>query len=259
MSQLLHWEPRALILSVVAAICVSGCASSSTSNTARTSVEQLLIANAIDQSLDKCNFSSFNGQRVFLQEKYVDCVDKNYVIASTRHRLFKAGAQLVDAPDKADVVVEMRAGAIGTTSANSFIGTPQLTLPGMLSIPEIKIAERRKQQGVAKLGMVAYDPRSNEALGLGGTSLASANDNNWFLMGVGPYQNGSVRKEVQRSTTGAAARSQGQVPVVVAFNAPQSHVPPAVPPAQMADESAAGTAVAPASHAVEPEKPDWAK
>lgn len=247
-----------LALLTLTASGVLGCASASTSNTARTSVEQLLLANAVDQSLDKCNFTSFNGQHVFLQDKYVDCVDKNYVVASTRHRLFRAGAMLVDAPDKADVVVELRAGAVGTSSANSFIGTPQLTLPGMLSIPEVKVAERRKQQAVAKIGLVAYDPKTNEILGSGGTSLASANDNNWFLLGVGPYQNGSVRSEVRRSTTGSAGKVQNQVPVTVAFSAP--HKPNAMPDGtQLASEPPADQGVSPASHAEIPDKPEWAR
>jgi len=187
----------------------------------------------------------------------VDCVDKNYVIASTRHRLFRAGAKLVDAPDKADVVVELRTGAVGTTSANSFIGSPQLTLPGMVSIPEIKIAERRKQQAVAKLGLVAYDPKTNEALGMGGTSLASANDNNWFMLGVGPYQNGAVKSEVARSTTGAAAKSQGPLPVTVAFSAPHEAIPDGTQMAAEPRQNESG--VSPASHAEPPAKPDWAK
>ncbi|WP_437228673.1 DUF6655 family protein [Planctomicrobium sp. SH661] len=234
-----------------------GCASSSTSNTARTSVEQLLVANAVDQSLDKCNFASFQGQNVYLQDKYVECVDKNYVIASTRHRLFRAGAKLVDSPDKADVVVELRAGAVGTTSATSFVGTPQLSLPGMLTIPEIKLMERRRQQAVAKLGMVAYDPQTNEVLGAGGMSLASSNDNNWFMLGVGPYQNGSVRKEVQRSTTGPAAKSQGQLPVTVAFASPVRHATP--DDTQLAAEPVEDTGVSPASHAEAPATPEWAR
>lgn len=238
----------------------AGCASSSTSNTARTSVEQLLLANAIDQSLDKCSFTSFQDCDVFLQDKYVECIDKNYVIASTRHRLLRAGARIVDSPDKADVVLEMRAGAVGTTSANSFLGTPELALPGMLTIPEIKFAERRRQQAVAKIGMVAYDPKTNAILGSGGTSLAASNDNNWFVMGIGPYQAGSVRNEVQRSTSGPAAKPQGEVPVTVAFSAPpRSNMPPET---QLAQEPAADDGVSPAAHAevpATPAKPEWAR
>lgn len=252
---------RIYSLAALSLLCTAaGCASTSTSNTARTSVEQLLLANAIDQSLDKCDFASFRDCDVFLQDKYVECVDKNYVIASTRHRLLRAGARLVDSPDKADVVLEMRAGAVGTTSANSFLGTPEIALPGMLTIPEIKVAERRRQQAVAKIGMVAYDPKTNAILGSGGTSLAAADDNNWFVMGVGPYQAGAVRTEVQKSTTGPAASKKGELPVTVAFSAPSRSVVP--PGTQLAQEPAEDSGVSPAAHAEVPAtstKPEWAR
>jgi len=231
-----------------------GCATGTTSNTARTSVEQLLLANAVDQSLDKINFGYFAGTNVFLQEKYVDCVDKNYVIASTRHRLLAAGAHLVDAPEKADVVVEMRAGAIGTNSANTFLGTPEIALPGMLTIPEIKIAERRRQDAVAKLGLVAYDPKTNAVLGMGGTSLAASNDSNWFVAGIGPYRTGAIQTEVNQSTTGHAAQRQMALPVQVSFAAP---APAMVEPAQLVVEPPAKATIAPASHSSDNEA-SWA-
>ncbi|SFJ69899.1 DUF6655 family protein [Planctomicrobium piriforme] len=232
-----------------------GCASATTSNTARTSTEQLLVANAVDQSLDKVNFTSFNDTNVYLQEKYVDCVDKNYVIASTRHRLLSAGARIVDAPEKADVVVEIRTGAVGTTSANAFVGTPEVSLPGMLTIPEVKLMERRKQQAVAKLGLVAYDPKTSEIYGSGGTSLSRSNDNNWFFAGVGPYQSGSVKKEVSDSTTGPAAKPQTHIPTTVAFTRPVRAVDTET---QMATEEPAKSEISPAAHAEE-SSPDWAK
>jgi hypothetical protein len=236
----------------------AGCATTSTSNTARTSTEQLLVANAVDQALDKVNFTSFSGYKVFLQDKYIDCVDKNYVIASSRHRLFAAGAELVDAPDKAEVVVELRAGAVGTGSANSFVGTPEIVLPGMMTVPEIHFMERKRQEAVAKLGLVAYDPKTGQILGEGGLSLASAKDSNWFVAGIGPYQNGEVRKEVSTSTTGIAAKSQGHLSHTVAFAKPPVS-PAGAESTQIAAEAPAEkTAVKPASHDSET-KPAWAK
>jgi hypothetical protein len=230
-----------------------GCLSATTSNTARTSTEQLLVANAVDQALDKIDFTSFADARVFLQDKFVDCVDKNYVIASTRHRLLNAGAYLVDAADKADVIVELRNGAVGTTSANSFVGTPQVMLPGMMSIPEIRLIERRRQEGTAKLGLVAYDAHTNQILGQGGLSLARADDSNWFVAGVGPYQNGTVKAEVTRSTRGPAAKSHGQLPPVVAFTPPLLQETP-----QYAAEEPPAQDVTPAGH-TDDSQPAWAR
>ncbi len=248
------------IACLFASVLAIGCATGSTSNTARTSTEQLLLANAIDQSLDKVSFTNFAGTNVFLQEKYVECVDKNYVIASTRHRLLAAGAHLVDSADKADVVLEMRSGAVGTNSDTSFIGTPEIALPGMLTIPEIKLAERRKQQAIAKIGMVAYDPKTNAVLGTGGTTLSASVDNNWFVAGVGPYQTGALKNEVHNSTTGIAARPQGHIPVRVAFSTPPKA--PAESPTQIATgapagEPAATSRIKPAAHT--DDEAAWAK
>lgn len=214
-------------------VLTAGCTTAATTNTPRSSTEQLLVANAIDQSLDKVNYSSFAGYNVYFQEKYIDCVDKNYVIASVRHRLMNAGARLVDSPDKADIVLEARTGAVGTSSNSSFLGVPEITLPGMMTLPEVRFVERKRQEGTAKIGMVAYDPRTNEILGNGGVSLARADDSNWFVVGIGPYQDGAVLKEVKGGTTGQAAVTRSRLPNSVAFDAPRSPTPPAT---QLAEE-----------------------
>lgn len=251
MSPSRNWEFYSILWLSLAGL--AGCASGSTSNTARTSTEQLLVANAADQALDKVNFECFSGYNVFLQDKYVDCVDKNYLIAPTRHRLYAAGAKVVDGADKADIVLELRAGALGTSSSDSFVGTPQVALPGMLAIPEVRLMERKRQEAIAKIGLVAYDPKTNEVLGEGGLSLARADDSNWFVAGVGLYKGGSVRKEVTRGTTGQAALSQGHLPTTVSFAPPiQADAP------QFAAEEAAPATVSPASHKEELE-PAWAR
>ncbi len=227
-----------------------GCSTAQTSNTARTSTEQLLVSNAVDQSLDKVNFSSFNGAAVFLDEKYVDCVDKSYVVSSVRHRLLTNGARLVDAADKSDVVVELRAGAVGTTSAESYVGIPEIVLPGMLTLPEVRFFEKKSQSGTAKLGLVAYNPKTGAGLGLGGMSLAKSDDNNWSVAGVGPFQNGSIRREVNQSTTGNAGMMRNRLPVTVAFDAPP------IANAQYAEDTSLPVpGIDQASHA----EPDWAK
>lgn len=68
---------------------LAGCTSTKQSNTARTATEQLLISNAVDQSLNKVDFSSLSGSAVFVEEKHLDCVDKGYILGSIRHRLLR--------------------------------------------------------------------------------------------------------------------------------------------------------------------------
>ncbi len=204
-------------------LTVCGCTSAKSSNTARTGNEQLLIANAVDQSLSKIDFQPFAGHNVFLDSQYADCVDKNYVVASVRHRMVTSGARLVESRDDADVVVELRTGAVGTDSSESFVGVPEIALPGLVTLPEVRMLTRNRQSGVAKLGLVAIDARTGVALGSGGQTLAQSQDNNWFLLGMGPVQNGSVRDEVERSTTGTSAYVRSPLPTRVVFATPPPH------------------------------------
>ena len=213
-----------LVSACLLALVVAGCTTPTTSNTARTSIEQLLISNAVDQSLSKIDFRPFQGSAVHLSETYMDSVDKPYVIGSVRHRLLTAGARLVDKAEEADIVVELRSGGIGTHNAESYIGIPEIALPGLVTLPEVKLVTRNTQSGTAKLGMVAYDAKTREVLGSGGTTLSESNDNNWFIAGVGPFQEGSVKQEISRSTTGNAAYVRNTLPPQVAFAPRQSSV-----------------------------------
>jgi hypothetical protein len=199
------------------AICL-GCTSAQTSNTARTATEQLLISNAIDQSLDKVDFRPFAGQAVYLEEKYVDSVDKQYLIASVRHRILRGGGKLVDKVDAADVVLEPRSGGIGTTASSSFLGVPEIVLPGMLTLPEVRFFTRSRQAGYAKVGLAAYDPKTRQSLGAGGVSVAQSDDSNYYVVGVGPFQSGSLKAEIARTTTGQAAVVRDRVPPLVVFD-----------------------------------------
>jgi hypothetical protein len=213
-----RWLLLALLLS-----CASwGCTTAQTSNTARTATEQLLISNAVDYSLDKVDFRPFAGQNVYFEEKYVDCVDKNYVIASIRHRLLSAGASLVAKPETADVIVEARSGGVGTTTSESFIGVPEIVLPGTVTLPEVRLVNRSRQEGIAKIGITAYDAKSGQALGPGGQTMARMDDNNWYVAGVGPWKSGLLKSEVARSTTGRAAWTRERIPAFVTFNTPSS-------------------------------------
>ncbi len=257
---------RCVILLAVMACC--GCSNLKTTNTARSSTEQLLVSNAVDQALDKIDFRPFAGHAVFLDEKYVDCVDKAYVIASVRHRLLHVGASLVDKLDEAEVVVEARSGSVGTTNSESYLGIPKITLPGMMALPEVRLFTKSRQVGVAKIGVAAYDAQTRTTLGEGGTTLAQSDDSNLSVLGIGPFQSGSIRNEITRSTSGPAAFNRTHLPVQVAFQSPAPAASPSAPAAaerveftstveQPAEEGTSEEA--PAVESAETDAPLWAQ
>lgn len=207
-------------LALLAVMLLVGCTSTRTTNTARTAREQLLISNAVDQALSKVDFASFSGTKVFIDDKYLDCVDKGYLVGSIRHRAMTNGAQVVGKIDDADVALELRSGVVGTDSSDAFVGSPEIVLPGMLTLPEVRLIARNNQSAMAKIGIVAYNPKTNQLLGEGGVSSSMSRDNNWYVFGIGPYQNGEVKTEIQRTTGRRPGQAYQELPTTVAFQEP---------------------------------------
>jgi hypothetical protein len=182
------------------ALFTTGCASTTTSNTARTGTEQMLISAAMDRAMSSVQFDDFNGYKVFVDDKYLEAVDKGYLVGSIRHKILQAGGLLAPAADASDLVLEIRSGGIGTDGQESFIGIPAIGIPGLpIELPEVKVASRSTQMGSAKLGLVCYDAKTGEAVGLGGGSSALTHSNDTYVLGIGPFRSGSVLSQREKS------------------------------------------------------------
>ena len=212
---------------VVCSIC--GCSSNRQSNTARTATEQLLISNAVDQSLNKSDFSPLAGSCVFVEEKYIDCTDKGYIIGSVRHKVMQAGATLAAKPEEADVIMELRSGAVGTDVSSSYLGIPGFTMPGMIGIPDIKLVTKDSQKATAKIGILVYDAKTHRELGDGGLATSVADDTNAFYFGAGPFQSGTLRQELSRSSGLKPGQQVRELPSDVIIAAPTKHLSPTEP------------------------------
>lgn len=189
----------ALLVSVL--LLSVGCTTTRTTDTARTGIEQLLISNAVDQTITKTALPDVFGKKVFVEEKYLDSVDKGYIVGSMRQKLLTSGASLVDAKEGSDVTVELYSGGVGTDNVESYVGVPGLTVPGLpVELPEIRLYEKKSQFGTAKIGITAYETPSGKMMFDGGTSLARADNSAWSIAGIGPFQDGTVRTEVNRNT-----------------------------------------------------------
>ena len=187
--------------------------------TSRTGAEQLLISNSVDAALNKVDWGPLRGHSVYVDEKYIECVDKPYIIGSIRHRIANAGGSLATKPEDAQVVLEVRSGGVGTDTSDSYVGLPGMNVPGLFSTPDLRFMTHQTQTGIAKLGIVAYDAKTMKVLGDGGVSLAKSDNSNWYVMGSGPYQSGTIRKEIAKSTTGVGQFERNEVPTLVTFRA----------------------------------------
>ena len=170
------------------------------SDTLRTGTEQILLSAAIDRSINEMDFEVLEGKDVYFDPQYLKGVtDEGYIVSSIRQRLLAAGVFLKAARDEATYVVEARAGAVGTNRQDVLIGVPQTALPaGALAagvpsvIPEIPLAKKTQQKGVAKIAVFAYNQVTGQALWQSGAAPITADARDTWLFGTGPFQRGSI-------------------------------------------------------------------
>lgn len=193
---------RLILIAALLACFASGCASMKQSDTARTGIEQLLISSAADRALAKIDLQAIAGAKVFVDEKYLDCVDKNYVIVALRQRLMHHGCTLVDSAEDAQVIVEVASGGVGTDRTDLFVGIPEIPLPppSPISVPKLALFERVRSMGTAKIAVVAYDAESRYPVVNSGYTLARADHRNWSVLGLGGMNSGTVHEELVAST-----------------------------------------------------------
>ena len=113
----------------VLVLVLSGCASIKTSDTARTGLEQLLISSAADQALGRVDFTPIRGAKVFVEPKFLDCVDKNYILLALNQKLLANGCTLTEKADEAEVIVQVASGGVGTDKQELMFGVPSISLP----------------------------------------------------------------------------------------------------------------------------------
>ena len=157
---------RIVIVIALGGLLVPGCANPRQTDTPRTGVERLLISTAADRSIEAMDVGPLAGSKVFLDDSRFDGTDKAYAVDAIRDKLGKGGVALVDDKGKAEIVVEIRAGALDIDSSNSFLGLPAIPIiipgAGTMSTPEVALYKKAKQLGTAKLALHARSLDSGE-------------------------------------------------------------------------------------------------
>jgi hypothetical protein len=184
----------------VCALMQAGCGTTRSTDTSRTATEQLLISDAIDRAVQSVNLKTLAGQSVYLDDSRLgEVVDRNYLISTLRQHLLASGCALRAERDQADFIVEARAGAIGTDRNDLLFGVPSMTVPQIFpvqpvsaAIPEVPIAKRRDQRGIAKIAVFAYHRETGTPVWQSGLAHQESSANDVWILGAGPFQRGTI-------------------------------------------------------------------
>jgi len=151
---------------IALALLFNGCAWFKRTEPPRAATEQLLLSVSADRAMASVNLTIFANRKVYLDTGYFDSYDSKYAIGEIRDALSRAGALLESNPTNSDIIIEARAGALSTDSAETLFGVPSTGLPvplaGAVSIPEIAIYKSQKQDACAKIALLAYANDSRE-------------------------------------------------------------------------------------------------
>jgi hypothetical protein len=200
---MMRWSILHSVVLGATALALAGCGTTRLTDTQRTATEQLLISNAIDMSVSQVDFTPLAGATVFFDAQFLEgTVDRGYLVSSLRQHLLASGCLLQEERGKAEFVVEARAGAIGTDRHQLLVGVPAMNVPSVVpgqpsQIPEIPFAKKTDQRGAAKIAVFAYNRVSGQPVLQSGTLQALSSAKDLWVLGAGPFSNGSIRKKKQ--------------------------------------------------------------
>jgi Family of unknown function (DUF6655) len=153
-----------IAVSFLLLLTLAGCSTTRETEPARTATEQLLISTAVDRALDRLHLNVPAGTKLWVEAANFDGYDQKYAVGAIRDRLLREGALLVADRGQADAVVEIRAGALSTDSDDLLIGIPSVVMPvplaGAAKTPELSLVKKNHDEGVAKIGITAYDAKT---------------------------------------------------------------------------------------------------
>ncbi len=167
------FKPFSLLvgMQIVSLLLLSGCTSLETSNPARTATEQLLISTAAERAAMRLNPGLPVGSKIFIDSSNFEGVDSKNAIAIIRGRLVRSGLNMVNEKSAADVIVEIRAGALSIDRRSALVGIPSFSLPlplasAPLTLPELALYSETDQAGVAQFALTAYDAKTGALRGV---------------------------------------------------------------------------------------------
>ena len=152
---------------VALALVLTGCTGAiRDTTTPRTAREQLLCTTAAQRAVAHVDSSRFTNRRVFIDVARLTAqVDRAYVVGAFEQVVYEAGGHVAPATDKADLVVEVRAAALGTYDGKWLLWIPLLSAPGVQApqgTPGFLEIGYALQEGWCRIDAYCYEPKSGD-------------------------------------------------------------------------------------------------
>lgn len=188
-----RWAPTLL-----ACALVCGCATPVETRPGRTATEQLLVSHAAERAAKQLALPIPAGAAVFLDTVNFIGEGADYAQSAVREGLLSRGATLALSREKADIIVEIRMGALSIDQISRVLGVPSLQLPisstfTVVTIPELSIYSRKDRTGVAEFSAFAYDARTGRPIAVEVRAAGTTTMRSHKLLMILPWGEQEVR------------------------------------------------------------------
>jgi len=194
---------------MLAMMLIGGCATLRVSDPPRTADEQFLQSEAISQAIAELSFVALRDQRVYVDSTYLyegnfPSSEQSFLLGELRNRMLIEGAAVAQSRSEADVILEVRSGAIGVNRSDFLLGFPgvngpigQVEATGSVDVPvilpELAILKSRTQSGYASVSVTAYFADTGELVASSGPFVGKTQRVDYWFFGLGPRTSGNIR------------------------------------------------------------------
>jgi len=141
----------------VAVALATGCVTYKTTATARTAVEQALISQSAEATLDGMDLLPLAGRMFWIVSDDFEATDAKYTLSCLRRRLLEIGARAAASKDEAELLVYPAAANAAIDESSILIGLPAIpvVVPGVgaMTTPEMPLFRRVSQKGRNRMAL----------------------------------------------------------------------------------------------------------
>jgi len=197
-----------------------GCATLRVTDPGQTADEQFLMTEAAIKAVSQLSLDALRGRAVWVVSEYAFSTSRPFeqsfltnqvrepqfqnafLIGEMRSRLLQAGARLAPTRDQADVILEIRTGALSINRVDFLLGIPASyigngnssnTLSQLVVVsPELDLFKTVKQQGYSSVAVVAYWKDTGELLATSGPFVGRTFRTDYFIFGYALTPRGNI-------------------------------------------------------------------
>ena len=190
-----------------------GCATIRVTDTPQTADQQFLLTEAATKAVAQLSMDSLRGRSVWVLTEYAFSTTQPYdqafftnqirspsfevafMIGELRARLLQAGARLAPSQEQAEVVLEVRTGALAINRVDFLLGlsafsvlpgssnSSSSTALGVATSSNFAVFQSIKQNGFASVAIVAYWRNTGELLAISGPFVVRTHRYDYLLFG----------------------------------------------------------------------------